>query len=561
MASIDAAMEDLLQAFKVDTEHAAAQKSSLDVLESIRKTAEADQQAAIKAGRDPLTGKTPETISAEDQAQIIATRASLDSATHEGINSRGDGYILNQLIDRKAAATMDALDKAEALAKAGSTKFLDNPMQWVMDQFSMTGLARDADLSANYANQINAAIAQKNETVQSIAITNNVLKETVTAATAEATLKAVSNTIKEAAATAALRNYGLGVEGIKTFSLLDSRQLENQYKAFGVMRDQRHWELYEQSTRLTMKHLSQTMRLTDLNENAQNNIAEQVRAGLILATPGDKDTILKMPREYLYKMLTDVKDPAMSHALTLQVQSAPLGGVPFVSTQIDQVADALDHNPGWTLQPAQAPLIRGIRDARAAVLADKNLVMQANDLPPDQKKRFLTVATGKKVLQQAELDYNQSGVRAANSMYPDATLDTLVALKSSPLAGSALVQKVFSQTPGLMQAEINPDRLFHLGTEAVKAGKVSLKEYADGMAAIFQTNAGLNNVTKGYAGLGFKAQAHRPVALTNGLMGGTKQYDGGSSEDWVRAALTKEFSASFQDFATLGVNDTYGRSP
>lgn len=464
---------------------------------------------------------------AKDLAEQKAQRDTLASATKLGTNPDDASEIMSSLSDEWKNATKDAVAKRQKLQQAMDVKFLDDPTGYVKAQFQMEGLAKDADAASARRLDVQNSLQFANAQTQSSALTANALKQTATdaalqASTAEATAKLASSLDAQK-----IQNAGINLAGIEVLSKMDMAQINNLSTGFSVQQQVQQLQISRQqlanstaSLKLSMEERQDRMDQKVVDRSELEGFANLARTGAaVMGFPN----VAAFPTAKITQLI-NLKDAKMLDFLNAGMQTQ-VSGQPVVSDNAGNTARVLSQH-GAPLRPEQAPLKQFFTDVWSkATSPEGGMAGKYDNTKLDQVTRGAQVyAVSAARDQQAEIKSGDS-----SNIYAPPSLTSVLATPA--IAKSKFYQQVFAQpmaAGGL--TEFNPEQVFSMTTQAVKAGKLSYNDAAVGLQATFGAARAINNVTKNYAGFGLPPQFGYRTRMANGL-GFTRLYDLTTQQD------------------------------
>lgn len=235
------ALDNLLAAIQVNSQQAAATKSSLEDIFSKQIGAMNDAATLRSQGTDNQ-GKTPAQVEAEMRGTMEAQDASVRLRNAAGMTADA-GDIMLRLVSENAQRFEEAKALQARIAEKESVDFFDNPLAYLTNQLTL-----DDDISA-----YNSTVQQYNLNVDHLNQVNNMIQEGATSY--QATKKTVTEESIKSATQASLamiqadvklmeaRSYATGAEAIKASFDLDTQQLQNASAAFSAYNQTRSLEI------------------------------------------------------------------------------------------------------------------------------------------------------------------------------------------------------------------------------------------------------------------------------------------------------------------------------
>lgn len=537
------------------TTHNKQLAASSDVVMSINNQQEAERlimvEAAKGGGMGFATGDgTRQSLAAIEQrkrADLLAQEQTLKAATAVGANMADAGELvtarlatLSRSVDQTTKDTQVVRDKLE-------TRFLDAPVDWVLNQFTIGGDIKRAEASrAQVASQA-AGILNINQSLQTTAVTNNNNKRVITEATIAADMEANA---KYLAAQAAERNHGLlgtGLGTIEALTRMSAQQVDNLSKAQSAAIGSEQYKMAQKQFELQTKNINSEidardwkMSIEKADRSALEELGQSIRDGAKVSENIDLNP--KMFSTPKLMQLLYAKYPDTLRWLQAGIKYQANGHVVLGDgTVAGAVKDVMDFKgPG---QPAAAPIIDLYKKTVRQVSMTPATDLAAHGVNPAKKEdvyRFAGSLAAKAAGSMGkDISFGPDGY--AGNIYAPPPLATVAAddgkwfaaIKASPL-WQQVIEPQF-KAGGLV--ENNPRVLVASGIAAVKAGKITSNDFDTGMATYFQSMKIYNNGTKFYQGYGLPSQDGFPTTIATGLLGGDEVYDFTKQMDITRMRL------------------------
>ena len=505
----------------------------------------------LDANRMPVT---PEAVAQQAQAALDSQRTIRTFNARLGADPSQSGALVNTLADKLAKATQMAIQDAQAVHDNLSTGFLDDPVKYVVNQFTLDGDVKKAEASKRLAEVTATGLVNINTVSQTVG-------RTVAAAQANSS-DAVVQSQKEAAFAKISsdfnkekqQNLGKGIDFISNLNSWDTQQLnavgaqtEALYRGRSLALNEKQFALQSEATRQQM-----TIQLSDfdfrkLTQQGEINMANATGAGLRSLGFQISDADLAPG-----KVLAMLKSGNGVYAKGLEAGAQmATTGVTVYGLTTAEAAHTVNvlKAPG---QLEQSPIIDLFRSewANAASTGPAQLAMiGAKSI---NEKGVLETITGNAVKKAADAMYKNVKVGDPTNIFsplPTSELLTVKGVADTPFAKNVLIPSIQKGE----NVEFNPDRLIGQGLEAMKQGKVSLEQVAEGISTI-GTAARLRNAgVKQYVGFGISPPKALNMEIDNiGYMGGKKIMDVSSYKSVMQALTLRqrnEITAAGRDSA------------
>jgi hypothetical protein len=462
------------------------QKSQLSesAAESVKKGAEAD----IVREQTARQGKL-------DLQQVVENIANLFGTNTEDPSSR-IGTLAQQVQQNfdKANATLDQIHQAESVG------FLDNPIQYLVNQFELPDLYQQYNYHAEKHNLAKAEAISLNDLSQESIQTAQLLEKSETAESVAAIADSIRAKAEIAAVEHKLRAISANIEGLTAINQQSQQALDNSYKAYTAQNAAAHLALAEKELDLRLKDKKQTE--DDYKFIAQ---AVSVGAGLVdskLAGKVYSPTEIRRMRDFgsqeQRELLSKFYAVGSAHLATgsRSIGSSP-GEVAVFSAK---------HNAD--LGAGQTILKDTFREAVGAVSAAHP------ELKNDQQIASTTDATLKVKLAEMAKNVEGSVTGYTHNVFVSAPVaevaDKIPAVKNSKLYTIVLdpLQQTLPEKKDFTAKDI-----MEATVAAVQSGKLKPAEASKELSTYYSNVVKYNNVVRDYASVGMKPQDTYKVTL------------------------------------------------
>lgn len=494
------------------------------------------------------------TVEAAKQAAALRTQsARIEAANAFHINLDDVG----EQIHKYAAMADDAQQaKDDALAEISrkdSTSLLDNPLDWIMNKFTINAdIAKHNDANAVLASA-NERIASMNANTQSTIITQNAITAPITAASAEAATRNAAAKATLDAKTAQEQGLQYNLQGIQAVMGASKEDLNTAFQLNNAKNA-------ETQTKIALEHLALSKQefafrqqewqdkqddKADQNALGQSVLDSINRGRLTRGEPAMDDVSGKM-------VLASLKGKTpLSQAMNADYESgerSKLTGVNSIGASPAQSAMNLNALP-YKLAPAQIP----IKDLLAASASDVSSAVHSvqgtnttnpalQGLAGSKDKDQLAHALNN--VAQGRLNVYNANINPGDASNPYNIGSVNVLAKSSQVIQNLPVyQKVLQPLVEQGVDVSDPKKMATLVGDAVAKGTITHEE-AMGMATIFQVGVANNLATRNFESFGLvpKKQYNSPIAINSGGFHSTAVIDYTNPEAVSRAIIQKQAS-------------------
>lgn len=571
MPSVQSTTEELLTALGLANKQIATKYAP--VIEDVHKQQEADrlkaaaaEEAAGFTGADG-TRRSLEAILQEKRESQVAQDNTITAAVAAGADPRANATAttermakLGKDVDRSINDTSLVRDKLE-------TRFLDHPLNWIANQFTLGGDIERANASRQAVATEAAGILSLNQAVQAEAVKNNQIKKTITDGTIAADMKANAAFLTGKAAEKDFALLGQGTATIMAGATMTAHQIDNLAKAQSATINSGQFALAQKQAARMEENMRSEIAARNLDmEIKQGNLdaAKEVAATIVIGAKSGDNVILD-PKMFSTQKLAmmyanghvDAKR-WFEQGIKFQAYDHPVLG----STPAD-VAGAVMELKGKG-QPAAAPILELYKKSVKDISLMPATELMASGINPAKKEDIHRGAGIKVALVAGEMakniEFTSDGYNG--NIYAPPSLDVVTADNGKWFAATtntALWQKVLGpqiKVGGL--SENNPKVLVARGLEGVKAGLITPAEFDSGIATYARQMQWYNNGTRFYQGYGLPPQAGFPTTIDSGVMGGGEIYDLAKDTDVTRMRLKFDITSGIRAGILNGLTGGFG---
>ena len=494
---------------------------------------EALKNAVLNGGQAPLVNGRPQTSGVINQTEA-AGRSEQDanaiSAKNLGVNSADPNAAINQLQQTEGAMAVKTAAAATALQSAQSVKFLDSPLQYIVNQFKLPGLQDDLDTASTATDVIHKAITGLQEDQTQQGRVNNNLKTLYTDATAASVANAASAATAGQAAEIDMKNIGSNMKTLFDLSNMNEDQVRNYVMGEDAVNR-------AGSLRVEQQKLSLMMDDRDMAEKA----AQMVQLGA-------RSLGVELPDNMLNPKMVAAgirsNNSTFSTFFNAGIDSLSTGGRSVYGTTPAQSAQNIIglKLPG---QPAQSQVV-DLFNSSARLAASGGLTKGGLD-PANPKQ--LPVIVGNLVNNSAKRYLNEINPTDGSNIYNfTGKLKNLGSGGVDTANDPFFKMAVDAQVPSL-----DFNQLTKLGAQYVGSGKLTVEQVATGLSRMANSAMALNNASKQYEGFGLPRQQAYKSPITEQRMGfsSSRVYDWSKRSEATQALMmqlrdvqdTKELNA------------------
>lgn len=503
-------LEDLLSAVGLKNEEL---KATSQTLQNIFGVQVQEQQAQLQQ-QAIADSKSVEVAQARELAALQAQNNSRSIAASLGTNMDESSQVLTTLSSDAKDAAVDAAAKNKELSRAASSKFLDDPVQFIKDQLFLESKETDAKVANLRAQSAASNLSNLQSLTQQAASSQQAIAATRTDASVQASLEGLAATAAAKTAEQKVQNAGINFRGIQSLQELSLQEINLKSTAYNVSRQEEQLRLSRESHALQAQSLQLSIdeRTDRIEQKKADREEEEGLAGIVRAGAavfGYKD-VNAFPTSKILQLLK-LKDPKVSQYLQAGMKTTAIG-YPIISENAGEAAHIISQS-GAPLRPEQDSIKRFLQGVwQEGVTANQGA-----------KPEVIQAAVGKVAVQQAAIAGKNIKLNDASNIYAPPPLPTVLGIPA--ITSSKLFAGVFKdQMASGSLKEFNPDQIIEMTVAGIQAGKVSINDASEGLQGIFNGAKEINNRSKNYPGFGLPLQTGYNTTVVSGL-GFSRAYD------------------------------------
>ncbi len=473
------------------------------------------QEQRVQAEQQAIADeKSIEVLRAKEVAGLQAQNNARSIAASLGTNMDESSQVLTSLATDYRAAAVDAAEKNKELSRAVSSKFLDNPIQFIKDQLFLESTEAEAKVATQRANASAATLSNLQSLTQNAAVSQNSIAATRTDASVQAAMEGLAAESGAKAAAQRIQNAGINFRGIQSLQEMSLQEINLRSTAYNASRQEAQFKLAQENAAFQRENqaLLRQERLDRVEQKQADRAEEEDLANLVRAGAavfGYKD-VNAFPTNKILQLLK-LKDPKVSQYLTAGMKTAAIG-YPVVSENVGEAAQQIAVS-GAPLRPEQENVKRFLQ----------SMWQEGVTANPGAKQDFIVAQVSKFASSTAAMQAKHIKPGDASNIYSPPALPTVLAIPA--ISASPLYQGVFKEQmqTGVLK-EFNPDQLIEMTVAGIRAGKVSINDASEGLQGIFNGAKEVNNRSKNYPGFGLPLQKGYNTTVTSGL-GFSRAYD------------------------------------
>lgn len=475
--------------------------------QTVADTIISDTNAVQAAGEDKLKSITQQTDSqiivdsAKASGELRAQQNSRNAATSLGTNMDLASSVINSLGSRMVDEYTKADINLQAIHNKESTGFLDSPLQYIANQFTLPQDREEYNYHAQRFNLAEQALASLNSATQSTTLTQNAIAEIKTAASLEAATQVTKAKSAQLADEVKQQNLLYNIQGLKIVQDINQQGVDLLFKTQSALVSQENLDIARQHLEETRKvHMLQLEERQDKIDKNKADLAEVQELGKTINDGRFSLGLAPIPTGraiQLMKMGGDIGNQIKyQYSIGALQQSV---GKPIIAEEPGMAAKVVTETQA-PLSPAMDPirkLLTSVYSDAATGKLDKKI-----DIKNEGQVIGATNSTIKTVVSNMA-----ANIKTGDTTNIYAAPDLASVSTSQAVQDSVLYQKVFQ--PALVAGnltESNPDLLISLATNATQKGIISYEEAVQGITNYYKQVTLLNNTTKDYSRVGITPQ-------------------------------------------------------
>jgi hypothetical protein len=415
----------------------------------------------------------------KDSADLATQNARLMIGAITGTDMNQQGEVLTGLVDTLNGAYKQKAQLLQGMQEKQSVGFMDNPLQHILNQFTINDDIRQYNAADNIERETKAHIDELNEIANTSAKNQANFTQSITQASIDANAKNTLDAAQVAANKSTVDGLGYNIQGLTEAIQATREKMALQFQALGAQNAQEHLRLAMDTYALHKQEFDWNREEKLHAKEGDEFFIDRMQQGLKVmygANAPDLTASPKVARQYL--MLLRLNSPAGKEASEAYMagQSGVLGGSP------SQVIDTLQNNIKLSFTPAQQG-IKTLFDITYQEVSDNQVI------PKDQKVTVLNQTINKKV--SAMLKDIEPGSSNLFNIGATSELLSLPAVFDTKLAQEVLVPAVAAGAKLNSGADV-----FAAALAGVNSKKLTIDEASQGITALYQKGVLTNLATK-----------------------------------------------------------------
>ena len=474
-------------------------------------------------------GQAKYTVIAADEAgklQSQAARLKAGAAFGADLNQQGERISELAMLQNQTQEARLAL--SQSIAAKQSVSFLDNPLEYVVNQFTVGGDISKFNALADVEDTVTKSIEDITRLSSAVAQNQKNFEVTVTQASADAKAQEALLNAEQQATVTRISGLNYNIEAVKAAMDASKEQMGIRFSVNQALNAQESLKLQMANHALAVQEAK--YRKEDREEKAHTDdyLAARIVKGYQVLY-GDNAPEMLSPSE-VKVMVGLMKSGTPAGQEATRAYLAGVSGA--VAGNPAQVIDMIGRGLPIQFTPAQAT-VKGVFEKAVAEVRNRGM------LPKDdaERQQIMNLEVNK-ILSKMSKEV-KAGDGDNIFQIPDVKrVMTLPGVVDTPF-----VQKILSTS----QVDVNnPKMVYNEALRGVKEGKLTVDQAAEGVLSVYQKGVALNIASKNLPRLGIAPSTkelklndyNTPIEVIPGaLFGGSKTVNLTSREDVTRAML------------------------
>jgi len=413
------------------------------------------------------------------QAALQQQAAALKAGAIFGTNIMDQGEQISGLAQVQANAYQQKMSALQDIQAKDSVGFMDNPLQYIVNQFSVNDDIRKHNAALDIQQAAGARIDELNQQTNATVTTQKNFEINVTQAAIDAGAKNTLDTAQIAANKAEMDGLGYNIDGLTTAVNASKEQTALNFQVLGAQNAQQQVSLAMQNFALHKQEFQWQQDKHDADVETDEMIADRIQSGLKVMY-GDKAPDLtsspKLTKQYLTLLKSNTPAGKEATDAYMAGQTGVIGGNPA------QVIDSINSGISLNFTPAQEP-VKKILDLATQTVQQgvaQGTVTKAN------YQAALNQAVASRIADYSK-DIEPGSATNPFNIGAVGTLIQMPGVNTTPLAATVLAPAVAAGAKF-----DDPKQVYATALDAVNKGTISLADAADGIVSLYQKGVATN---------------------------------------------------------------------
>lgn len=519
-SGVDAAK--LLAGFNASANHISTSMS--DLSDTLNAAAGATARKNVGTN-EQMEGQS--TINAIDSAIKQKTEArTAREAGAVGTDPDASSYVVTAMGSKILADEKAYQEQKDMVVSKMGQSFMDDPLQWVTNQFSLPFDQARMDVMATGVSHESATLSALLRTTTEMGQKNAAIEQTASEARLAATNKVLAGKAISAVAQSDYEMATLGLQGVSIKSNLDERQFTNLLQlntakndAIRISLAQSANDISERSLANNIKYRTDQERMIDLNVANRQDQLEAIantQKGLDRVT-----AIFGMRHIDAREFASSEFSPKLKATLQAAMADPNIEDGKLGFNAVESLNNANQLN--LPLTPGQNVLRKKLLDIQNTTMKQNEMMWKS--MTPEQRMQTSQNAIDKDLLKEA------TNIKPEGGVYSPPSLKTVIATPAI-LSGAPILTKALGPTAVAdNQHPLNGSEVFKSALEQVVTGQASVEQMGKEISTIYRGANAINAETMQYNRFALPSlvEHHNTTVYTGTGWSGSRVIDMGNS--------------------------------
>lgn len=431
-------------------------------------------------------------LNAQNSAALATQNSKLKAGAIFGADLGQQGEMLTEATQVWNTAYQQQLSSAKAIQEKDSVSFLDDPLQFIINQFTVNDDIRAHNAAMQVKDTAKSHIDEINAMSDATARNQVNFSQSITQASIDAASQIALKTAEIAAAEAKSKGVGYNIEGLQAAINASKEDLAIKFNVLNAKTQQENLQLQLDNFSLHKQEFQWKKDDRETQYAADEMIVGRIQKGLqsIYGSQApDLNNNPKAAKQYL--SLFKSNSPAGKEA----VEAFMLGGAGTFGNPAT-VVDLLKSGVNVKFTPSQEAIKNLFESADREL--DAKFKIDPLKTPKDARERQQMLnAEIKNKLDQMARNIDPGSSTNVFNVGSTAALITMPGVKDT-----ALVQKVLGPAIAAGARLSDPTQLVSAAVAAVNRGQIKLEDAIGGITALYQKGVETNNQERDFVKLG-----------------------------------------------------------
>lgn len=423
--------------------------------------------------------------SVKSQAALQAQQTRQKIGVDFGTDKNAQGYQILDLTQQMNQAWQQKQDALTAIQQKDSVGFMDNPLGFIMNQFSVNDDIRAHNSALELEQSAAQHISQLNQLTDQTIATQKNFETNITQASIDAQTKNTLAIAQQAANKTEAEGLGYNIDALQTSINASKEQTALKFQTLAAQNAQADLKTKMDEFTLHQKQVDYAMEQKTNSDMTDAYLTNKMQIGLDAMYGVNAPDLVSSPKAAklwvsLLKMGGEVGAEARM-AMTAG-NSAGAGKEGRVLGSTDQVVSALQNGTNLMFTPAQST----VKD-----LLEKTSQSVQQGIATGLVKKDQVAATINTDV-TTKLDTYLQNINPADKSNPFNIPSFAAVLKMPGMGDLPLVSQVLAPAVASGTQLTDPNTIFHTGLAAVEAGKISQEDLISGIKAVVQKGVDTN---------------------------------------------------------------------